>query len=258
VSKLEELGQTLTAIDQDIVAMASELHVRAQACSRAAQYAAAAVRNEDGSTNTAASQAAVVLAAAARATSQAAQLLNQAANQGKAFVARTAGSRSAGSAAGAVGGGNAGGPSLSSEDFAALGDYTGTGFSAINGALREGTTMTPDTEKRSASISDALSKLPDRPGPVFRGTSLSADQIASYVPGETRKEAGFTSSSSDQTRAFPGNVLFLIISKHGKDVAPYSSYSESEVLFDKGANFHVTSNFFDLHVNKQVIIMMEV
>jgi hypothetical protein len=49
-----------------------------------------------------------------------------------------------------------------------------------------------------------------------------------------------------------------LYSKHGKDVAPYSSYSESEVLFDKGANFHVTSNFFDLHVNKQVIIMMEV
>ncbi len=238
--------------------MAGELHARAQACGRAAQYAAAAVRNEDGSTNPAASQAAVVLAAAARATSQAAQLLNQAANQGQAFVARTAGSGSAGSAAGTVGGRNAGGQLLSEVDLAALGDYTGSGYSTINDALRGGTAMTSDAERRSASISEALSKLPDKPGPAFRGTTLPAEKIASYVPGETRKEPGFTSSSSDQTRAFPGNVLFVIISKHGKDVAPYSSYVESEVLFDKGTNFYVTSNFFDHQVNKQVIIMMEV
>lgn len=70
--------------------MARELHQRAQAYNRASQYAAAAMRKEDGSSNPAASHAAVALNSAARAASQAALLLSQAAQQGQAFVLRTA------------------------------------------------------------------------------------------------------------------------------------------------------------------------
>ena len=118
--------------------------------------------------------------------------------------------------------------------------------------------MSSDTSQGAEAISDALAKLPDRTGPVFRGTTLSSEQIASYVPGAVHPEAGFTSTSSDPKSAFPGNTLFLVISKHGKDVSPYSHYAESEVLFDKGTEFLVTSNFFSPREGKQVIIMMEV
>ncbi len=58
--------------------------------------------------------------------------------------------------------------------------------------------MDPEMAARIAAISTALSELRDRPGPVFRGTPLTADEIASYVPGTIRTEAGFTSTSADQ------------------------------------------------------------
>ena len=100
MSDLEELCETLSAVDHDIVSMAQALHHHAQVCSRGAQYAASAVRNEDGTTNHAASHAASALSAAARSVGQAAALLNQAALQGQGFVARTVGGSGHGSSAG--------------------------------------------------------------------------------------------------------------------------------------------------------------
>ena len=118
--------------------------------------------------------------------------------------------------------------------------------------------VNPGTSRRAAAVSEALSKLPDWNGPVFRGTTLTSEQIASYVPGEVHSEAGFTSTTSDRKIAFPGNTLFLITPKHGKDVSPYSAYAESEILFDKGTDFLVTSNFFSSQEGKYIIVMMEV
>ncbi len=110
---------------------------------------------------------------------------------------------------------------------------------------------------RIEAISTALSKLRDRPGPVFRGTPLTPEQIASYVPGMIRTELAFTSTSADHTRAFPGNALFIIDSRHAKDVSAYSVHPESEVLFDKGTSFYVLDNFVDQRSGKHVITMME-
>ena len=90
MSQLQDLCNTLTVIDQEILAMARELLQRGQNLNRAAQYAGTAVRNDDGSTNPAAMQAANALAVAARMTLQAAQLLQMSAHHGQSFVARTA------------------------------------------------------------------------------------------------------------------------------------------------------------------------
>lgn len=117
--------------------------------------------------------------------------------------------------------------------------------------------MVPEMAARIAAISTALSKLRDRPGPVFRGTSLTADEIAFYVPGTIRTEAGFTSTSADHARSFPGNALFIIDSRHAKDVSAFSVHSESEVLFDKGTSFYVLDNFVDKRSGKHVITMTE-
>ena len=87
---------------------------------------------------------------------------------------------------------------------------------------------------------------------------LTPDQISSYVPGDVHSEAGFTSTTSDRKIAFPGNTLFLITSKRGKNVSPYSVYAESEILFDKNTDFLVTSNFFSSQEGKRIIVMMEV
>ncbi len=118
--------------------------------------------------------------------------------------------------------------------------------------------MDPEIAARVAAMSTALSKLPDRPGPVFRGTALSPEQIASYTPGTTRTEPAFLSTSADQARDFPGNTLFIVDSKHAKDVSPFSTSPESEVVFDKGTSFHLIGNFFDPGSGRQVITLVEV
>lgn len=258
MSALQDLLVALDAVTKEAEHHAAQLAQHARQLGQAATSAANATQ---GSGRADSKQTAASLQMAQRSISQAAQHLHQAALAGKGFVARHAGGGTGSGTVGTTGGGGAGGgsaPMLDAADVAALGDYTGAGFREINESLRGGGSMTPDTSQRAAAVSDALSKLPDRSGPVFRGTTLTSDQIASYVPGAVHSAAGFTSTTSDPESAFPGNTLFLVISKHGKDVSPYSSYAESEVLFDKGTQFLVTSNFFSPQEGKQVIIMMEV
>ena len=65
---------------------------------------------------------------------------------------------------------------------------------------------------------------------------MSAGDIARYRPGSAVTEPFFVSSS----KAFSGNVLFVIHSRHGKDVQPYSQHpSEKEVLFTADTRFRV-------------------
>ncbi len=117
--------------------------------------------------------------------------------------------------------------------------------------------MDPQIAARAAALSAALAKLPDRPGPVFRGTPLKPDQIASYVPGTTRIEPAFLSTTSDPSRDFPGNTLFIVDSKHAKDVSGFSEHPESEVVFDKGTLLYVIGNSWDRRSARHVITMME-
>ncbi|MEV4667162.1 ADP-ribosyltransferase [Microbacterium sp. LWO12-1.2] len=253
MSDLQDLLRTLEKIDTDAERHSSELVAHARRLGMAAASAAAAARQSARADGVG---AAVALQAAQHAVVQAAQLLQQVASAGRRFQARHA-----------PGGGAATPPGqpetaadvvLTAADAAALGDYTGQGYRAMNDALRGKTAMTSDADTRAAAVSAALAKLPDRPGPAFRGTQLTPEQIAGYAPGQLHHEDGFTSTTSDPASAFPGNALFLVFSKHGKDVAAFSPHPESEVLFDKGTDFYVTSNFYDPHVGKQVIIMMEV
>ena len=146
---------------------------------------------------------------------------------------------------------------LTNAETDAMEDYTGSGFRDVNRALRGDAPTTPELAQKIADLSSGLSKLPDHPGPAFRGTQLTPDQMASYVPGQIREEAAFTSTSALPDRAFDGNTLFIIESRHAKDVAGFSGFPESELLFDKGTFFEVTANFFDPTSGKQVIVMGE-
>ena len=120
MSQLRELCTTLTAVDHDIVTMARELHQRAQACNRAAGYAAASARNVDGTNNYAAVEAAAALNTAARSVTRAAALLNQAAQQGEAFVART--TNGGGNGSGQIGGSGGAGHDLPAPPVASIAD----------------------------------------------------------------------------------------------------------------------------------------
>ncbi|BDT98018.1 ADP-ribosyltransferase [Nocardia sputorum] len=130
---------------------------------------------------------------------------------------------------------------LTQKDLDALADYTGPGYADLNRALREGT-MDASQKARIDAINEALAKLPDHNGVVYRGTTLPQSVIDDYKVGEVVTEKAFTSTSSSASTAFPGNVEFTIVSKTGKDVAPYSTVEamgvkENEILFRSGTNF---------------------
>jgi hypothetical protein len=167
--------------------------------------------------------------------------------------------RLVGGSGGSVGGiGSSSGVAFGGDDEAALGDYTDEGYHEINSELRSGAASS-GVLARAEQVSTALRKLPDYGGDAQRGTTLTPAQIASYVPGQFRAEAAFTSTTRDATRTFDGNALFVISSKSGKDVSGYSRHRhEAEILFDKGSTFYVASNSYDPRIGKHIIVMMEV
>ncbi len=119
--------------------------------------------------------------------------------------------------------------------------------------------MDAQTAKRIQAVSDDLATLPPVKGPVFRGTHLEPDQIASYKPGEVVEEKAFTSTSTDPDKAFGGNTKFFIQSETGTDVASFSQVpDESEILFDRGTTFKVLENQFNPATGKTEIYLREV
>lgn len=197
------------------------------------------------------------LYAAAEALRDVERLLTDFDKQADAFAKRLVGGSEVGMVA-SSGAADSGQAELNATDRAALADYTGDGFSEINEGLRAGK-MSKDVQERAARLSDALGKLPDHSGEVFRGTTLTSDQIASYVPGQFRVEKAFTSTSSDRSQAFDGNMFFIMYSRSGKDVQKFSQMpGESEVLFDRGSTFYVHQNSDAPGTGKRVIVLVEV
>ncbi len=149
---------------------------------------------------------------------------------------------------------------LGQRDLAAIADYTGSGYREINRSLRSGSKAERAiVQDRVDDLSKALKKLPIHKGPVYRGTSLSEEQLARYLPGQRVVEPGFTSSSADPSAAFPGNTDFIIDSRTGRDVSSFSQVpDEAEVLFDAGTKFDVLDRTFNPTTGKWEIYLREV
>ncbi|MEV6769712.1 ADP-ribosyltransferase domain-containing protein [Nocardia sp. NPDC051030] len=139
-------------------------------------------------------------------------------------------------------------PTITQADEDAIRAYTSpyTGlYEDLNSALRAGAVDATQSTQIKA-IEEALTKLPDHNGVVFRGTDLPPNVLAEYKTGETVVEKSFTSTTAAAEEAFPGNTQFTIVSKSGKEVTNYSDIpSEQEVLFPPGTAFRVLSNDFD-------------
>ncbi len=155
---------------------------------------------------------------------------------------------------------------LTDADRAALHDYTtNEGYTAMNPFLRNpGAYSDADRaalQARADAVSRGLDKLPAQPGSTYRGVNYPDDVLAKYEPGQTVTEHAFTSTSRDAgvaQGAFDGNTLMVVTGRNGKDVAPFSNFPESEILYDKGTNFKVTSKAWDAGMGKWVITMSEV
>jgi hypothetical protein len=153
------------------------------------------------------------------------------------------------------------GAPLDQRHLDAIRDYTGAGSREINFALRQGSLeLVEEVAERSAVLSEALEGMPIHEGTVLRGstTELSEADLAKYEPGAKVVENQFLSSTVTPEREFGGNVLWVIESKHGRDVADASSVpAEDEVLIDKFTTFDVLAKDYDPELGRWVILMEE-
>lgn len=130
-----------------------------------------------------------------------------------------------------------------SPDLTALKDFTGTGYELVNPPLREGSIS--DIEAVADQIGGIVDDLQNRPikeGTVLRTLSdtLTAAEIERYEPGEIVTENPFTSASTNPEFDRGGNVLWVIESRTGRDVADISQFpGEREVLFNRVTSFTV-------------------
>ncbi len=138
---------------------------------------------------------------------------------------------------------------LTEAELVSIYAYTTRGHSwsgvALNSALRDA-----DERIRASAYNyrntllDALAKLPDHREEVYRGTNLRPDDLAKHQVDNTVLYAAFTSTSA--TAPYDGPNRFVIQSKHGKCIQPYSAYAtEHEVLFAAGTRFLVVRRVND-------------
>jgi hypothetical protein len=142
---------------------------------------------------------------------------------------------------------------LDEDEREALLDYTRDKYVAMNHLLRKGRFM--DVGEAGADFSPlesqylriercrcALSKMRPFVGTVYRGTGLPTEVAEALRPGATYADPGFLSSSTDRTKAFKRDYLFIIESRTGVDIQDLSAMKhEAEVLFRPGILFEVLS-----------------
>ncbi|MFE2995137.1 toxin glutamine deamidase domain-containing protein [Nocardia sp. NPDC059246] len=132
---------------------------------------------------------------------------------------------------------------LTSDEHDAVHRYTDPDadvFSDLNHRLRNELELDPEQQRLIAEMTSGREKLPTYNGTVWRGTHLTPEQIARYIPGAKLTEPAFTSTSRDPRRIFASNVEFVIHSETGRDISGLSARpGEKEVLFAPGTVFEV-------------------
>jgi len=142
---------------------------------------------------------------------------------------------------------------LSLEETAIIHYYTSSGFKELNEMLAGKIGSNTFLKVFDETLYEALKKLPNYKGTVWRRQYLTPERLKYYKnnEGKTISKPVYlsTSSSKETVEAIYGNrnTLFVIESKTGKSINAISEYgeafddvdSEFEVLLLKGTNFLV-------------------
>lgn len=145
-------------------------------------------------------------------------------------------------------------PQLNLGDRAAFENYTGGAYVKINAGLGgwdESIRFNDFESETIDNLKDALNKLPDSQGEVYRSINfVNSDDAQAYVDqftaGSDYSTDAFISTTRDRIPSFdfdqgPNRVKFTIQSRSGKDIAQHSVFpGESETLFNSGTKFKVT------------------
>ncbi|MCP3877302.1 MAG: hypothetical protein GY701_02745 [Sulfitobacter sp.] len=254
MSELEDICRNVAAIAHQMTGVSSQLHSEAAKLRQTAGRAAHAGRDDP-----AARAIAHALERASGLCSQAAISVGTGRQAALQFVSRTTGGGSGDQGAASSSSDPPSGSGLTAAERQAITDYTSeasdAGYRRANPALREGTLDDIEGESEYiAELNRALDKLPECPGTVFRGVSLTPSEQAAYEPGQTRVDSYFFSSSRQPERAFSGNTLFVVDSHSGRDVSSMSANPfEAETLFKFPFRFRVDSAGYDSTVKKWVV-----
>ena len=140
---------------------------------------------------------------------------------------------------------------LTETDVQSIEYYTRNGYKQINGQLISGQNNKPETTRAINRLNEALEKIPNYEGTVYRGDSFDSDnKWFSFLNSIKNKEVftykGFmsTSEEKDVTQGFDtifkGAAIFRINSKTGKSIKDFSdNYNELEVLFKPNTSFRI-------------------
>lgn len=96
------------------------------------------------------------------------------------------------------------------------------------------------------TLVSGLNRLPPyrmyRNSPLYKGATLTADQIKAYIPGEEITEPAFFSTSYSESKAHKKNVQYQVYSQNGRSLTDISLYQdwEAEVLLRPGTKFKVS------------------
>jgi len=154
---------------------------------------------------------------------------------------------------------------LTPAEHSAISTYTRVSYETLNHSLWNGTIDDVSAVAAfSHDLSAGLAKLPDYEGAVLRGSHpdrpAAAYDLERYESGSVVIENGYISSTVSPEVEFNGEVLWIIESKHGKDVENLTSVKgEQEVLFDRFTKFFVLSKEYEqeLGSNGRWLIYME-
>ena len=132
---------------------------------------------------------------------------------------------------------------LDDKDVYALQEYKTARSYQINDILRSGGRLSSDDAEIVRDIDQALDKLPEYRGPVYR--SMDSSMIsdidafwARYQPLNYVVEDAYTSTSTEVYDEGM-DIQMIIQSKHGCDMRPYNDL-EQEILFKRDSIFLVT------------------
>lgn len=135
----------------------------------------------------------------------------------------------------------------------ALKDYTASYYININSSIWKG-----DTKCKGVItvLNQALDRIPNYQGWVFRGTNLPLSVRQKHRKGNIVNYKAFASTST--ANGWGGQDQFMIYSKTGASIDYLSnSRGENEVLFATGTRFKVLETVYDKDTDVKLYFMLE-
>ena len=144
--------------------------------------------------------------------------------------------------------------------------YTRDGYELVNELLRS--SKGKKNTEFGEFLSQALSKLPNYKGIVYRKDYLTSSELAKYKRASKRNESiveyPFVSTTKFKpiSEIIPGNTLFIVSSKRGKEIENIVNFGKYNIINEEYVLFNFNSSFSVLEVTRQrnytLIIMDEV